>query len=98
MYSMDDLLLLVKSDEADALRLRVGRPPVVVLEGKHLLIERPAIPHEDAEQLLRGLASTRQRRELRERGFVQFVYRFRGATDFVVRAWIEDAQVGIDIH
>ena len=98
MYSIDDLLYLVSSDGADELRLHVGTPPVIVLGGEQHTIEGPAITTEDAEQLLQSVASTRQRRELRERGEVQFIYRFRRITDFVVRARMEDENVGIDIH
>ena len=95
---MDDLLYLVNSDGADELRLHVGTPPVIVLGGEHHTVEGPAITSEDAEQLLKSVATTRQRRELRERGVVQFIYRFRRITDFVVRARMEDENVGIDIH
>src|SRR5437868_13239408 len=98
MYSIDDLLHLANSDGADELRLHVGMPPIMVLEGEHHAIEGPPITTEDAEQLLESVATTRQRRELRERGFVQFIYRFRRITDFVVCARMEDENVGIDIH
>src|SRR5437773_2135284 len=98
MYSMDDLLHLVNSDGADELRLHVGTPPVIVLEGEHHAVEGPPITPEDAEQLLQRVATTRQRRELRDRGMVQFIYRFRRSTDFVVRARMEHQNVGIDIH
>ena len=52
MYSMDNLLHLLHSDGADELRLRVGEPPVIVLEGEQQPLEGPAITTEDAEQLL----------------------------------------------
>jgi len=98
MYSMDDLLHLVSSDGADELKLHVGAPPVVVLGGEHHTIEGPPITTEDAEQLFQSVADTRQRRELRERGAVQFIYRFRRITDFVVCARMEGENVGMDIH
>jgi Tfp pilus assembly ATPase PilU len=98
MYSIDDLLQLLKSENADELRLHVGKPPVVVLEGEQHIIEGPPITTENAEDFLHSIANTRQRRELRQRGLVQFVYRFRRITDFVVRARLEDETVGIDIQ
>lgn len=97
MYSMDDLLYLVNSDGAEALRLQVGLPPVVVLDGKPNAIEGPPITPEDAEHFLQSIADSRQRRELRDRGEVHFIYRFRRITDFVVRARIEDKNVVIEI-
>lgn len=98
MYSMDDLLHLVHSDGADELRLHVGMPPIIVLESEHHQIEGPVITTEEAEQLLQSITSTRQRRELREHGVVEFIYRFRHRANFVVRARMEDENVGIDIH
>ena len=95
---MDHLLHLVHSDGADELRLHVGQPPVIVLEGKQEPIEGPAITAEDAEQFLLSIADTRQRRELREHGTVEFIYRFRGRANFVVLATMEDESVGMDIH
>lgn len=98
MYSMDNLLQRVKTEQADELRLHVGGPPVIVYEGKQHALEGPTLMTEDTEQLLQSVADTRQRRELREHGMVQFIYQFRGATPFVVCAKMEGENVGIDIH
>jgi Tfp pilus assembly ATPase PilU len=98
MYSMDDLLYLVHSDGADELRLHVGQPPVLVLDGEPQPIEGPAITTEDAAQLWHSIADTRQRRALRDHGVVEFIYRFRGRASFVVLARMEDENVGMDIH
>jgi Tfp pilus assembly ATPase PilU len=98
MYSIDDLLHLVKSDGADELWLHVGTPPIIVLQGEQHTIEGPPLTPEDVAELLQGIANSRQRRELRNRGMVQFIYRFRRVTDFVVRVRMEDGNVGIDIH
>ena len=95
---MDDLLHLVHSDGADELRLHAGLPPVIVLDEEPQPLEGPAITSEDAELLLQSITNTRQRRELREHGAVEFIYRFRGRAEFVVRARIEDGNVGLDIH
>jgi Tfp pilus assembly ATPase PilU len=98
MYSMDDLLHLVNSDGADELRLQVGTPPIVVLGGEHHQVEGPAITMEEVEELWHSLADTRQRRELRALGMVQFIYRFRAGTNFVVCARLENENVRINIH
>jgi len=95
---MDDLLHVANSDGADELRLHVGTPPIIVLGGEPHPVEGPALSTEDTEQLLQSITNSRQRRELRERGTVQFIYRFRRGTDFVVRARIEDENVGMVIH
>lgn len=98
MYSMDDLLHLLHSDGADGLRLHVGKPAIIVLEGEPQSLVGPAITPEESAQLLQSIATTRQRRELREHGVVQFIYRFRDRASFVVRAQMEDENVGIEIH
>ncbi len=98
MYSMDDLLHVLSSDGADELRLHVGTPPVILLGNEQHRIEGSPLTTQDAEHLFRNIANTRQTRELREQGLVQFIYRFRGITDFVVRARMEGENVGIDIH
>ena len=98
MYSMDNLLHLLHSDGADALRLHVGEPPMIVLDGKPQPVEGPALTPTTAEKLLQSLANTRQRRELRERGAIEFLYRFRGRASFVVHARIDGENVGMEIH
>src|ERR1041385_7163955 len=77
MYSMDNLLHLAHSDGADELRLHVGEPPVVVLDGEAQPIDGPVIEAEEAELLLQSITDTRQRRELREHRAVEFLCRFR---------------------
>lgn len=98
MYSIDDLLHLVNSDRADALRLYVGDPPVILLDGEPYKIEVPSITAEDAKQFLHSITNTRQRLELSENGTVRFVYRFRRITDFVVSIQIQNEIVKIDIQ
>ncbi len=98
MYSIDDLLYLVHSDGADGLKLQVGQPPVVVVDGEDQEIEEPAITVEGAERLLQSLTDTRQRRDLREHGDIEFIYRFRQCASFVVHARIRDENVFIEIH
>ena len=98
MYSMDDLLHLVNSDGADELRLQVGKPPVVVLQGEQHTLEGPPLTAENTEELLQSIATTRQRRELRGHGLVRFVYRFRNCTDFVVCARLENESVAIKVY
>ena len=95
---MDALLHLLNSDGGDELQLHVGWPPVLVLQGQRHEIEGPRLTPETMEGLLHRVTTTRQRRELRDRGRVQFVYRFRRVTDFVVRARVENDSIGIDVH
>jgi Tfp pilus assembly pilus retraction ATPase PilT len=98
MHSLDDLLHLLLSDGADALQLHAGQPPVVVLDGEPKPLLGPALTSEDVEQLFHQLTNTRQRRELRDHGTIDFIYRFRERACFVVRAGLENETLRLDIH
>jgi Tfp pilus assembly ATPase PilU len=95
---MDDLLHLLHSDGADALRLHVGEPPLLVLDGKAQPLDGPAITAQDAQDFWHALANTRQRRTLRQRGEIEFMYKFRDRADFVVKAKLNGENVSLDIH
>ena len=95
---MDDLLHLVHSDGADGLKLQVGQPPIVVMDGKHQQVKKPVITWENAQHLLQSITDNRQRRDLWQRGYIEFLYNFRHRASFVVHARIRDENVSIDIH
>jgi len=86
MYSIDELLQLVKEEQADEIRLAAGSPPIFVNQGEPLAVEGPGLTVEDVEQMLLNLADTRNRRVLRDTGRVQFLYTFRKKTPFLVAA------------
>lgn len=98
MNSIDDLLHLLHSDGADALRLAVGQPPILVLDGADQALEGPSLTIEDADQILQRIANSRQRRTLRQCGLVEFIYTFRDRASFVVQARLEGERVEINIH
>jgi len=96
-YEITDLLTLVWSERADGLSLRAGNPPIVHLHADPHTIEGPAITPENAESLLRSLADTRQVRQLRETGGLEFVYTFRD-TPFRVQVRAENEDVCVDLQ
>lgn len=98
MYSMDDLLYLLHSDGADALRLQAGEPPMVIMDGEPQKLEGAALTAADLEDLFQSIADTRQRRELRERGSLEFLHRFRGRATFVIRARLENEIIHLEIR
>ncbi|SRR6266581_1047577 len=97
MYSMENLLMLVSTERAVALKLQVGLPPVIVLENENHALEGPPITPEEVEELLRSIANTRHMRELRENGDVVFIYKFQGSSPFLVRAKLQNGYVGFEI-
>ena len=98
MYSMDNLLHLLHSDGADELWLLVGQPPLIVLDGEPQPIDGPALTADDTEQILHSITDTRQRREIRDHGKVEFIYNFRDRASFVVCAKMDHGNLEIYVH
>jgi len=93
MYSMENLLTLIHTEQARGLKIRPGSPPVVEAgENRHAL-EGPPITGEAARMLLRSMANTRQMRELETRGDVTFIYTLQGVSRFLIRAKMEGDNV-----
>jgi hypothetical protein len=97
MYYMEHLLILLTAEDAGSLRFCTGSPPVIVSKDEHRPLEGPAVSDEDVLLLLRKLASSRQMRELRECGKVQFIYSSPGHPPFLVRAKMLKDQVIFDV-
>jgi Tfp pilus assembly ATPase PilU len=97
-YDMVDLLTLVTLERAEGLSLHVGQQPVVHLWGEPHPIDGPSITPENAESLLRSLATTRQVREFREHGTAEFIYIFQNSTRFRVQARVQDDLVQLELQ
>ena len=74
MYYMDHLLTLLTTEKGRELQFRAGSPPVIVLEDEQHSLQGPPITREDVMRLLRSMATSRQMRDLRDHGTVQFIY------------------------
>lgn len=97
MYQMDHLLTLLTIEKAKELRFRAGAPPIIASEDEERSLQGPPTTEEDVFNLLRTVASSRQMRDLRECGTIQFVYTTRGRTPFVVRAKIENEKITFEV-
>ena len=86
MYSMKDLLNLVAQQGAAELRLEPGRPPMMLLHGKVRVLDGPVVSSGHIGELLRGIATEEQRRELDLCGNTHFRYVAENSTNFSVRA------------
>src|SRR5438552_2233924 len=84
-HSIGDLLKLLVVERGESIRLKVGYQPVLMIKGQEFEVEGPVIFEEVMEELLRTVASTRQVRDLRERGTVEIIHTFQGSR-FLVRA------------
>ncbi|MBL9171430.1 MAG: hypothetical protein JNN07_27100 [Verrucomicrobiales bacterium] len=96
-YEMTDLLSLALSERAAVLCLHAGKPPVLTLHAEPHTVEGPVITAQNAESLLRGVADSRQIRQLRAAGRIEFVHTFRD-TAFRVRVCAELEGIHIDLR
>jgi Tfp pilus assembly ATPase PilU len=95
---MNELLNLVCNERAEVLRLRVGEPPVIVLQGVSREVGPWSITAEDAEQFLLCIADTRHRREIWENGSAVFLYAAGGSERFLVAARLDGDFVELEIR
>lgn len=84
-YSIHDLLKLMHSERGELVRLNVGYPPALVIKGETHEIEGPVVAEESVEEMLRGVASTREMRVFRKTGSVEVIVPKEGSK-FLVRA------------
>ena len=97
MYHLDHLLTMLMTEKAEELQFRAGSPPLMVWDEGKQPLQGPPIAAEEVMELLRGMANSRQLRDLRQRGVISFVYTPRGRAPFVVRARLEDDNLEFDI-
>jgi len=97
MYDMEHLLILLTAEDAESLRFCPGNPPVIVSKEVTRPLQGPAVSDEEVLFLLRKMADSRQMRELRERGNVQFMYYAPGHPPFLVRAKMLKEQIIFDV-
>ena len=97
MYHLEHLLALLTTEKAGELQFRAGSPPMLVSENERHPLQGPPISNEDLMKLLRSLATSRQMRNLREFGVVQFVHALPDRSPFLVHATIENEKIAFDI-
>ena len=89
MYCMDDLLKLLLREGAEELHLRVDQPPAMVVRGKSLAIDLPAVTTDNVTELFQAIATEQQLAELRACGDIHFIYVFQNSARFSVTAAIQ---------
>lgn len=97
MYHLAHLLNLLTVERAKELHFRADSPPIMVFESERRLLQGPPISSEEMIRLLRSLVTSRQMRELRERGRLQFVYTLPDRSPFVIRAEMESNRIFLTI-
>ncbi len=84
-YSIPDLLQLLKKERGERVRVEAGYSPVLIIKGQPQEIEGPLVTEESMDDMLRGIASTRDLRVFRQGGKLDVVVKFSN-TNFLVRA------------
>ena len=97
MYQLDQLLAMLTIEKAKHLQFRAGSPPIMVTEREQRALQGPKVTQEDVMGLLKSMATSRQMRELRQRGALRFVYTLPNRSPFLIRAKMEDENVEFDI-
>lgn len=86
---MDDLLRLVIEEDASDLHLSVGVPPTLRIKGKLTKLNVAPLGAEDAETLVRAIASEHQFEKLNTEGSADFAVSFRDSNRFRVNVYRE---------
>lgn len=97
MYHLNELLKLAAEQNAEELRLEPGRPPMMLLQGKVRVLDGPLLTADEVTELLAGVATAEQRRELDLCGDTHFQYATEHFGRFSVRAHLESTGLGLSI-
>ncbi len=91
---MDDLLRMTVGKDASDLHLKVGRAPVVRVNGELLPQEEiPAMTIEDMKKALQAMTTEEQRRAFDEDMELDFAYEVDGVGRFRINAYIEGGRI-----
>jgi hypothetical protein len=96
-YSVPVLLRLLRKQRGEAVHFFVGTQPTLTVQGHDHQIDGPVVDEAIAEEMLHAVASTRQIRDLRERGMTDFIHSFE-QSQFLVRAIRAFGQFRLDIY
>lgn len=89
MYSIKDLLELILREGASELRLRSDKPPVMMVQGKTVSVDVPAVSNENITELFQSIATEEQTKELHSCGDIHFIYLAQNLGHFAVSAKIQ---------
>ena len=97
MYSMKDLLNVVAQQGGAELRLEPDRPPMMLLHGKVRVLDGPLVTSDHITELLHGIFTDEQCRELDVCGSIHFTYAAEHSRHFIVRADVQGKNVSMNI-
>ena len=80
--TIDDLIKLLIERKGNDLHLKVGRPPVIRVEGNPMQIEAPPLSQKDIEALVLPILTDNQKQILQNRQAVDFTYEYSDMDQF----------------
>src|ERR1700744_5378558 len=97
-YSMSDLLQLVVSEGSSDLHIRVNIPPVIRVHGVLHRVDGPPLKSEDAEELMRSIASEDSIQQVREAGGAGFAFAFGDMARFRASGFKEKGEFALALR
>jgi twitching motility protein PilT len=95
LHSIDDLLAVMVEHDASDLHLPVGSPPVMRVRGQlEKLPEAEKLSAERSRDLIYGILSTEQQKQLEQKRQLDFSYSVPGLARFRVNAYFQRQSVG----
>ncbi len=92
---LDDLLREVIMRESSDLHLKVGRPPLMRINGQLLISGHPPVNAQEVERLLFGIMTESQVNRFKEEWEADFSYELQGEARFRVNAFYQQGKVGV---
>ena len=86
MGKLDTILGLMASEDAEGLRMRVGAPPELLLDGVATPLTMPSFDEGQLGEYLREIATDDDMRQLYTHGEVTLVYEYRGRSYYCMLA------------
>ena len=84
---LDSLFTMTTKTKASDLHVKVGKPPLLRIQGVIRALETPPLTHEDTQRLLLPIMSEEQRKHLDKLGGIDFAHTVQGLGRFRVNVY-----------
>ena len=95
MMDINEMLKTVVDRDAADLHLRVGKPPVIRLDGDFQPLEPTPMTPEDTERIMKEIAPPRFQQHLQENGSCDFAYAYSEAARFRTNIFRGSGNIGV---
>ena len=95
---INDLLNKMVEKKASDLHLKVGRPPLLRIDGKMTQVDLPVLTEADVEEMLFAMMSQRQRLKFSEANEIDLSYSLSGTARFRINAFRQKSTIELIIR